>query len=115
MNPLSAALNRARSSLDNVDRLLENDARRHHSDLIEEPIVHEPEASEPQQESEAVSQSEFANSDFANVDTTIHTHPETTDDRLRDSELHAPSPIREEQSMQPIKKVGLLCGREYSF
>jgi hypothetical protein len=115
MNTLSAALNRARSSLDNVDRLLENDARRHHSDLIEEPIVHEPEASEPQQESEAVSRSEFSNSDFANVDTTIHTHPDTTDDRLRDSELHAPSPIREEQSMQPIKKVGLLCGREYSF
>ena len=60
MNQLSAALNRVRSSLENVNRLLDrlpdDDERRHHSDLIEEPIVHEygheHGGHEPEQESE---------------------------------------------------------------
>jgi hypothetical protein len=103
MKQLSAALNTARSSLENVNRLLENDARRHHSDLIEEPIVHEPEGPEPARESEQESE---------NVP---RFNRETTDERLEHSEFHEPSPVSEEQSMQPIKKVGLLCGREYSF
>src|ERR1700722_4925277 len=98
MNPLSAALNRVRSSLENVNRLLENDARRHHSDLIEEPIIHG-HRHEPEQEPEAGPEFKV----------------ETTGERFEDSEFHAPSPASEEQSMQPIKKVGLLCGREYSF
>ena len=48
MNQLSAALNRARSSLEHVNRLLDrlphrfpnDDERRQHSDSIEEPIIH---------------------------------------------------------------------------
>src|SRR5579872_3313828 len=99
MNQLSAALNRARSSLEHVNRLLDrlphrfsnDDERRQHSESIEEPIVHE------QREPE----------------TGIETTPETTAERFEYSEFHAPSPVSEEQSMQPIKKVGLLCGREY--
>jgi hypothetical protein len=109
MKQLSAALNTARSSLENVNRLLDEDERRHDSDLIEEPNFHEPSRDEtkerePEQESEAAPQLNL----------------ETTDERLEHSEFHSsqfsePSPVPEERSMQPIKKVGLLCGREYSF
>jgi hypothetical protein len=105
MNQLSAALNRARSSLEHVNRLLDrlphrfpnDDERRQHSESIEEPIIHE--YGYEQREPEAG----------------IQTTPETTAERFEYSEFHAPSPVFEEQSMQPIKKVGLLCGREYSF
>ncbi len=62
MNQLAEALDRVRLSLENIERLIEDDARRHHRI----PFV--------------------ANK----VET-------------------------EEQTMQPLKKVGLLCGREYSF
>jgi hypothetical protein len=98
MKQLSAALKSARSSLENVNRLLDrlpyDDERRHDSDLIEEPNIHEPE-----QESEATPQ----------IDVDITSEP------VGHSEFSAPSPDVEEQSMQPVKKVGLLCGREYSF
>ncbi len=104
MNQLSAALNRARSSLENVNRLLENDAQRHHSDLIEEPINHEPNQ-EPQQESKAGPQFDPESIDESVDEPFQHTH----------SQFHDLSRDSEEQSMQPIKKVGLLCGREYSF
>ena len=111
MNQLSAALNRARSSLENVNRLLENDARRHHSDLIEEPIIHEPE-----QEPEAGPQ--FNTKVSTEFITEFNDHTAGNGSARFDStqsQFHNPSPISEEQSMQPIKKVGLLCGREYSF
>ena len=99
MNRLSAALYRVRSSLENVNRQLEDDARRHHSDLIEEPIIHEPKGYQPEREFEAGAQFTF----------------NPTDAPFEHSAFHAPSQDFEEQSMQPIKKVGLLCGREYSF
>jgi hypothetical protein len=51
MNQLSAALNRVRSSLENVNRMLENDARRHHSDRLEEPVTHG-HGREPQRETQ---------------------------------------------------------------
>src|SRR3984885_4948456 len=105
MNQLSAALNRARSSLEHVNRLLDrlphrfpnDDERRHHSDSIEEPIIHEyrHEQREPE----------------AGIETTPETTADATAERFEYSEFHAPSPVSEEQSMQPIKKVGLLCGR----
>src|SRR5580692_9315343 len=99
MNQLSAALNRARSSLEHVNRLLDrlphrfpnDDERRQHSESIEEPIIHE--YGHEQREPEGG----------------IQTTAETTAERLEYSEFHAPSPVSEEQSMQPIKKVGLLC------
>jgi hypothetical protein len=102
MNQLSAALNRVRESLENIDQMLEKDARRHHSDSIEEPIIHELETPEPGQQSETGVATDNAASD-------------TTVDQFGQLKIHASSQVIEEQSMQPIKKVGLLCGREYSF
>src|ERR1700733_15967838 len=109
MNQLSAALDRARSSLEHVNRLLDrvphrfpnDDERRHHSDSIEEPIIHEyrHEQREPE----------------AGIETTPETTADATAERFEYSEFHAPSPVSEEQSMQPITARGLLCGRESSF
>ena len=115
MNQLSAALNRARSSLENVNRLIDrlahDDERRHHSDYVEEAVVHEPREHEPEQKFEDDS---GLNGDQTR-DSDLGATADATDVGFEDSEFHAPSPVFEEQSMQPVKKVGLLCGREYSF
>jgi len=110
MNRLSAALNRVRSSLENVNRLLdrlpEDDARRHHSDQMGELSIHEPE-----RESAAGPHFHFESPEAQ--------HEQNDRFEQTQPEFHQPSlgadNVFEEQSMQPVKKVGLLCGREYSF
>src|ERR1700744_3388410 len=110
MNQLSAALTRARSSLDHVNRLLDrlprDDERRYHSEAVAETVIHgHGNGPEPERESDGGPQPDLDTT----PETEIDTHVDTTDGRNEGSEFHAASPVIEEQSMQPIKKVGLLC------
>jgi hypothetical protein len=101
MNQLSAALNRALSSLENINRMIDDDARRHQrfpiGERIHEPVVQQ--VDEPEEKTDELVD-EFGDEGFV--------------ERIHEP-VSEPFSQVEEQDMQPIKKVGLLCGREYSF